>query len=155
MGVPQGHVLGTFVTLTVNALQRWQQSHALRCLTAKHRCCRMEKRKRKNVIVSHRGWLRKGWHKSKSQGGGGLQNVDLTLKRGGPEMDILSIEVAFFLVHSREEAVDKNGFSFGIPFPLSFESRSYFCDQQGAVSHCKNAISRCPLQISAGSRSTK
>lgn len=38
-----------------------------------------KRKRKKNTRVSVRGgWLRKGWHKSKSQEG--LQNVDLTLK---------------------------------------------------------------------------
>lgn len=80
VGVPQGHVVGTFVTVTVVSLQWWQQSHALRCLTAKHRCCKMEKRKKKKEKKQgcQSDGLAEGWHKSKSQEG--LQNDDLNRK---------------------------------------------------------------------------
>lgn len=93
--VPQGRVVGTFVPVTVVSLQQWQQSHALRCLTAKHRCCWMEKKKPPTLSVRGAGWGRVDMRASPRRAfkmSPLLWKLKKTLRNG-----ILSIQVRFFL----------------------------------------------------------
>lgn len=92
--VPQGRVVGTFVPVTVVSLQQWQQSHALRCLTAKHRCCWMGKKNKTTVSVRGAGWVRVDMRANPRRP---FKMSPLLWKLKKLRNGILSIQVRFFL----------------------------------------------------------